>query len=274
MDTSENPAAMSSRRYSSSCNAPEMQAVHRPTLLSTGSGRFPRSTTSDTANRPPGFNTRYASRMTRALSADRLITQFEMMTSTVSAGRGMFSISPRRNSTLVAPARRWFSRARASISSVMSRPYAFPVGPTRCAESSTSMPPPEPRSSTVSPGESAANAVGLPHPNEASSASAGIPSVSAASYRLDVIGSHSALFELQLVPQPQVAFWPLAARFAAAPYLARTSSRNVSCAPSDVAPSSVRPRVSVVAGSSPQHSGPQQLPVSVIDAILRSVVVP
>src|SRR3989442_1516032 len=31
----------------------------------------------------------------------------------------------------------------------MSRPYAFPVGPTRLAESSTSMPPPEPRSSTV-----------------------------------------------------------------------------------------------------------------------------
>ena len=40
----------------------------------------------------------------------------------------------------------------ASISSVMSRPYALPVGPTRRAESRTSMPPPDPRSRTISPG--------------------------------------------------------------------------------------------------------------------------
>ena len=33
----------------------------------------------------------------------------------------------------------------------MSSPYAFPVGPTRFADSRTSIPPPEPRSRTVSP---------------------------------------------------------------------------------------------------------------------------
>ncbi len=45
---------------------------------------------------------------------------------------------------------RFFSSARASIASVQSRPQATLVGPTRHAESSTSMPPPEPRSSTAS----------------------------------------------------------------------------------------------------------------------------
>ena len=84
-----------------------------------------------------------------------------MITSTASFGSGMCSISPLRNSTLVTPALRWFSRARASISSVMSSPYALPSGPTRRAESKTSMPPPEPRSSTISPARNSASAVGL-----------------------------------------------------------------------------------------------------------------
>src|SRR5438876_1154304 len=106
------------------------------------------------------------------------MTQLEMMTSTLASGSGMLSISPLRNSTLATPAFRWFSRASASISSVMSSPYALPVGPTRLAESSTSMPPPEPRSSTTSPGLSWASAVGLPQPSEAATASAGSSAVS------------------------------------------------------------------------------------------------
>ena len=61
-------------------------------------------------------------RSTRSLSAERLITQLEMMTSTDASGSGMCSISPLRNSTFVSPDVRWFSRASASISSVMSRP--------------------------------------------------------------------------------------------------------------------------------------------------------
>ena len=57
------------------------------------------------------------------------MTQLEMITSTESSGSGIASISPFRNSTFSTPALRWFSRASASISSVMSRPYALPVGP-------------------------------------------------------------------------------------------------------------------------------------------------
>src|SRR5215470_4095224 len=85
-------------------------------------GAAPRTTTSDTANRPPGLSTRKASASTRSLSADRLITQLEMTTSTLPSGRGMCSISPLRNSTFWTLALRWFSRARASISSVISSP--------------------------------------------------------------------------------------------------------------------------------------------------------
>jgi len=48
----------------------------------------PRTTTSETAKRPPGFNTRNASLMTRFLSADKLITQLEMITSTTHPGAG------------------------------------------------------------------------------------------------------------------------------------------------------------------------------------------
>ncbi len=98
----------------------------------------PLTTTSETANRPPDFSILNASAITRSLSADRLITQFEMITSTELSGSGMCSISPLRNSTCVRPDLAWFSRASASISSVISKPYAFPVGPTRLADSSTS----------------------------------------------------------------------------------------------------------------------------------------
>ena len=45
---------------------------------------------------------------------------------------------------------------------------------TRRAESSTSIPPPDPKSSTTSPGLSFASAVGFPQPNDASIASSGI----------------------------------------------------------------------------------------------------
>ena len=41
-----------------------------------------------------GFRTRYASLNTRSLSGDRLMTQFEMMTSTIPSAIGKFSIRP------------------------------------------------------------------------------------------------------------------------------------------------------------------------------------
>src|SRR6266508_5652509 len=64
----------------------------------------------------------------------------------------------------------------------MSRPYALPVGPTRRAESRTSMPPPEPRSRTISPGLSSASAVGLPQPSEARTAAVGSAPTSSIEY--------------------------------------------------------------------------------------------
>ena len=48
--------------------------------------------TSETAKRPPGRSTRAASPMTFDLSPDRLITQFEMTTSTAPSASGMSSM--------------------------------------------------------------------------------------------------------------------------------------------------------------------------------------
>src|SRR5882762_9314291 len=64
----------------------------------------------------------------------------------------------------------------------MSRPYALPVSPTRRADSRTSIPPPEPRSSTRSPARSSATASGLPQPRLAASASGGSASCSSTLY--------------------------------------------------------------------------------------------
>src|SRR5215468_8329951 len=106
----------------------------------------------------------------------------------------------------------------------MSRPYAFPLGPTRFAESSTSMPPPEPRSRTVSPGGNFARAVGLPQPREAATASLGSAEVCEAAERSFVIGSQ----QLDSAPPPHVATPPAATRFAALPYFCFTASCKLS----------------------------------------------
>src|SRR5678810_406104 len=187
--TSANPATFNFAAYSSSPSAPATHPTQSSRLRRISAGTSPRNTTSETAKRPLGLSTRNASRRTASLSTDRLITQFEMMTSTDWSGSGIASIVPLRNSTFVAPALRWFSRASASMSSVMSRPYTLPAGPTRFADSSTSMPPPEPRSSTVWPGCRSMSAVGFPQPSETATASPGSPAVSAAEYRSELIGS-------------------------------------------------------------------------------------
>ena len=83
-----NPAAASLSRYSRSSSAPATQPIQSSTLRRISAGTSPRTTTSDTARRPPGFSTRNASDKTRSLSAERLITQLEMMTSTEFDGQG------------------------------------------------------------------------------------------------------------------------------------------------------------------------------------------
>src|SRR5215470_7296854 len=80
------------------------------------------------------------------------------------------------------------------------------------------MPPPEPRSSTVSPGFSSASAVGLPQPREAAVASAGRPHVSLSAYRLEVMGSHSSREDVD----PQHASLDDVTRSAAFAYLSLT----------------------------------------------------
>ena len=95
-----------------SSSAPATHPVHSSMLAFTASGSPPRTTTSLTANRPPGFSTRNASASTCRLSPERLITQFEMITSTVFDGSGIDSMWPLRNSTFVAPAFSLFSSAR------------------------------------------------------------------------------------------------------------------------------------------------------------------
>src|SRR5574337_1729485 len=90
------------------------------------------------------------------------------------------------------------------------------------------MPPPEPRSSTVSPAFSSASAVGLPQPSEASSAVSGTWPASTASYRLEVIGSTAPIAAgaapQQLLTGPQQPALALSlTRRAASPYFSRTT---------------------------------------------------
>src|SRR3954466_12030735 len=86
------------------------------------------------------------------------------------------------------------------------------------------MPPPEPRSSTVSPAFSSASAVGLPQPSDASSASAGMPAFCPSSYRSEVIGSHASAVDPQQPLDPPApesqhdAASPSDTRWAISPY--------------------------------------------------------
>src|SRR5437016_2962245 len=119
-----------------------------------------------TARRPPGFSTLAISRNTAGLSGARLMTQLLITQSAEASGSGSLSMVAWWNSTFGKP---WplfplaaFWRASSSIWGVMSMPMALPVGPTFAAARNTSRPPPQPRSTTISPGRRLAVAVGLP----------------------------------------------------------------------------------------------------------------
>src|ERR1700722_14818379 len=83
------------------------------------------------------------------------------------------------------------------------------------------MPPPDPRSNTVSPGFSSASAVGFPQPRDASTAASGSSPFCPASYRLLVIGSQQPS---SAADAPQQELPPLVTRSAAWPYFSRTTS--------------------------------------------------
>src|SRR5260370_19993605 len=158
------PAPTRASRYRPNGIVPEIQTAHESSRFLSASGSVSISTMSATAKRPPGRSTRNASMMTAPLSSARLMTQFEITTSTDSFGSGTLSMVPLRNVALLTPDRSRLAFASASISSVMSTPYAWPPGATRLAESNTSSPAPDPRSSTTCPGSSCASIVGLPQP--------------------------------------------------------------------------------------------------------------
>jgi hypothetical protein len=86
------PASASASRNSTSVRAPAMQPVHSRMSAFVASSMSGSAITSDTAKRPPGRSTRAVSAITVRLSAARLITQFEMTTSTEPSGKGISSI--------------------------------------------------------------------------------------------------------------------------------------------------------------------------------------
>src|SRR5438067_2377569 len=87
------------------------------------------------------------------------------------------------------------------------------------------MPPPEPRSSSVSPSFNSAKAVGLPHPREAFTAVSGREDFCLWSYRSRVMGS---ILAPQHVGAQQDAASPELARRAACPYLPLITSLTAS----------------------------------------------
>src|SRR5579871_4710697 len=89
------------------------------------------------------------------------------------------------------------------------------------------MPPPLPRSSTTSPGLSAASAVGLPQPSDANSAASGMEAASTSSYSpLEMASPSQHLSSPLALPLQQAAPCPLKTACAAAPYFSRTISRT------------------------------------------------
>src|SRR5439155_803918 len=83
-----NPESISLARYSSIGIVPDRQPAHASRFFLMTGSRVSSSTMSATANRPPGRSTRNASLITAPLSSARLMTQFEITTSTEASGSG------------------------------------------------------------------------------------------------------------------------------------------------------------------------------------------
>mmetsp|Transcript_16856 Transcript_16856/g.36622 ORF Transcript_16856/g.36622 Transcript_16856/m.36622 type:complete len:204 (+) Transcript_16856:218-829(+) len=100
---SVNPASFRYVSRDSISGAPVTQQANASAVLRRSGIIFSgRTTTSDIATRPPTLRMRWISRNTCALSGLRLMTQLLTTQSTVPSATGRCSISPRRNSTLVA----------------------------------------------------------------------------------------------------------------------------------------------------------------------------
>ena len=144
------------------------------------------------------------SRKTAGLSGARLMTQLEITQSTAASDSGSLSIAARWYSIFISPDLSALARARSIISGVMSMPIALPSGPTLRAASSTSRPPPLPKSTTTSPLRRLAKAVGLPQESPMF-ASAGIEASSSGVYPN---ASATAFTPSRLLDSPLVATEP------------------------------------------------------------------
>src|SRR6059036_2173553 len=176
--SSTNPAARIVSRYSA-------RTIAFPTQPQSSS-MAPRSrswTTSEMTSRPPGLRIRNASANTAGLSGLRLMTQLLRTTSAYASGRGSFSMGARMNEELEMSRDAAVFEARETIIGVMSTPVALPAGPTRLLARNTSIPPPLPKSTTLSPGLSFACRTGFPLPSPRTD-SVGIRASSAEEYPL------------------------------------------------------------------------------------------
>ena len=139
-------------------------------LLRISSGISPRSPRRRRRSARPASAPGRPPASTRSLSAERLITQLEMMTSTELSGSGMFSISPFRNSTFSTPAFFWLSRrgpaSRRSCRGHTPSRRGRRAWPRAARRSRRRFPGPGP----PPPARSSASAVGLPQPSDARTA--------------------------------------------------------------------------------------------------------
>src|SRR5213594_913140 len=139
------------RQVSFSTAAPPMQSAQScgfsPQTAPTSSS----TTISASCRCPPRLSTRKISWNAAGLSGTRFSTPLLVTTSTLPSGSGIFVASPSRIWTFRTPIFAMLVRAFAIIAGVMSKPYTVPFGPTFSAAYKTSVPEPEPMSSTLSP---------------------------------------------------------------------------------------------------------------------------
>jgi hypothetical protein len=153
-----------------------MHAAHSPTLRRVRSISSRSLTMSAMASRPPGRSAAAAERKTASLSGARLITPLEITTSIDAASTGGSSISPLTKTSWAMWCSSRSRRAFASCASVMSTPMTRPAEPVRWAAMNESVPEPEPRSMTLSPGWMRARSSMWPTPANEASAAAGTAS--------------------------------------------------------------------------------------------------
>ena len=190
MSICSKPVSHRSEWNSCSVSAPATQPTHSSMLERTSAGTSPRTTTSDTANRPPGLSTRNASAITFRLSRgevddavgddhvhrgigerDRLDVALQEL-DVLDAGLALVLAGERQHLVGHVQAVRLAGRAR----------RAAPRAARRCRRRSPGRAPPRPRAARPAPS-------GCRSPGRRAPPRPGGCAVCASVYRLDVIGS-------------------------------------------------------------------------------------